>query len=387
MINKPFSIKELFIVSNVIIFTILLASLILIFFFNSPPNTSSNNLPSSTKPTLKNTSSSNYYWIKSGEFNLDDFCQQLLADNKIRSDIFMKIMFKLTGYDTKIKPGYYEITDQMTVMNIIHLLIKENLLNLTILEGYDIYQIDEEILKKKIISQPGEFIRFCQSSTAWKNVEKYFYLTSEDARYYFSKYSTKKIPISIEGFFYPDTYKVGINISLENLSELMIKNMYEKISSVFKVTPSNKEKFWQYLIMSSLVEKETSVLSERPLVASVLVNRLNKRMKLRFDPTIIYALKINDLYKSNLKEGKINIRKKHFSLASVYNTYYRKGLPPGPICSPTLTSFRACLMPAKTDYFFFVAKGDNSGKHNFSKDYQRHLKYIEVYKRNRRKYR
>ena len=135
--------------------------------------------------------------------------------------------------------------------------------------------------------------------------------------------------------------------------------------------------FYDFLKKASLVEKETSLEKEKPLVASVLENRLRRNQKLRYDPTIIYALKEKNLYFQNFKEGAINIRKEHFLLASSFNTYYRRGLPLTPICTPTRSSFQAALFPKKTRYLFFVAKGDESGGHYFSETYQQHKRYIQ----------
>ena len=392
---KPTKTKSFFIAINIALFFILSFSLGLIYFFNRPPSLLNENRNTIQKTIVlsqdkNDANNQDYYLIKAGNFNFDDFCKQLLNEKKIRSITFTKIIFKLTGKDTQIKPGYYQIPKGMSVMNIIQLLTNgssRSLINITLLEGYDIYQIAQELFEKKIISNQKDFIDFCQTAEAWKIVEKYFYLKNSDLKNRQYPKGISLNTLSVEGFFYPDTYKISIDISLNNLCELMIQNTLTKFSPLFNISPKNKKIFWHYLTMASLVEKETSILSEKPLVASVLVNRLAQKMKLRFDPTIIYALKINNLYHSNLKEGKINIKKKHFPLASSYNTYYRKGLPPGPICSPTIASFKACLAPAKTDYLFFVAKGDGSGEHNFSISYQKHLDYIEVYQKNRRKYR
>jgi UPF0755 protein len=115
------------------------------------------------------------------------------------------------------------------------------------------------------------------------------------------------------------------------------------------------------LIAASLIEKEAYLNTERPIIAGVLINRLNKNMLLQFDPTVIYGL--GERY-----TGKI--RKQNLLEDTVFNTYVHKGLPPTPIAMPSLLSLQAASQPDKNDYFYFVAKGD--GSHQFSKSLAEH---------------
>ena len=125
--------------------------------------------------------------------------------------------------------------------------------------------------------------------------------------------------------------------------------------------------------MASIVEKETGRAEERPIIASVFVNRLKKKMRLESDPTVIYGL---DDFNGNLT-------RKDLSRPTPYNTYVIRGLPPGPIANPGRNAIEAVLYPAKTDYLYFVSKND--GSHYFSSTLKEHNEAVIKYQLNGRR--
>jgi UPF0755 protein len=128
----------------------------------------------------------------------------------------------------------------------------------------------------------------------------------------------------------------------------------------------------ELVTMASIVEKETSVPDERPEVASVYYNRLNKRIALDADPSIIYAELLAGTYQGALHHADM-------SFSSPYNTYRNAGLPPGPICNPGRSSLEAAMHPAETDYYYFVA--DAQGHHRFARTMQEHNKNVIAYRK------
>jgi UPF0755 protein len=126
------------------------------------------------------------------------------------------------------------------------------------------------------------------------------------------------------------------------------------------------------VIMASVIEKETAVPEERPLVASVYYNRLDKKMALDADPSIIYAELLAGTYQGALHHADM-------SFTSPYNTYRNTGLPPGPIGNPGRSALEAAMHPAQTDYLYFVA--DAQGHHRFAKTIAEHDKNVAAYRK------
>lgn len=174
-----------------------------------------------------------------------------------------------------------------------------------------------------------------------------------------------------EGLFYPDTY-----IFTWGNSDLSILKMaYQKMQKVLQYDWNNRaphllyQNAYQALIVASLIERETALASEKPDIASVILNRLKIHMRLQVDPTVQYGLD---------KAFDDVITKKDLTLKTPYNTYQVNGLPPTPICMPTESSILAALHPAQTDYLYYVANGQ--GGHAFSKTYAEHLKQVAAYR-------
>ena len=178
-----------------------------------------------------------------------------------------------------------------------------------------------------------------------------------------------------EGLFYPDTYFFQNGDSDRDI----LKRAYDRMQTLLAKAWDQREENLPYqsayeaLIMASIVEKETAVSSERALIAGVFVNRLNKKMRLQTDPTVIYGL--GDQYKGNITRA-------HLKAYTPYNTYRINGLPPTPIANPALPAIEAALHPEKTNALYFVAKGD--GSHYFSETLAQHQKAVRQYQWKRR---
>ena len=176
-----------------------------------------------------------------------------------------------------------------------------------------------------------------------------------------------------EGRFFPDTYHVSRNTTDAEIYRRAHQRMADVLAAAWKdrapdlpyKTPD------EALIMASIVEKETAVAAERPLTASVFVQRLKKGMKLQTDPTVIYGIGSN-------YDG--NIRKKDLEKDTPYNTYTRAGLPPTPIAMPGREAIIAALNPADSDALYFVARGD--GSHQFSRTLGEHNAAVSKYQLN-----
>ena len=179
---------------------------------------------------------------------------------------------------------------------------------------------------------------------------------------------------SLEGYLFPDTYRFPRGLHSDQIVQTAIRGFRRRYSALLSAHPLPQG--WtprRIVTLASMIEKETGAASERPLVASVLINRLQRGMPLACDPTIIYALKLARSYDGN-------IRKRDLTLDSPYNTYTHAGLPPGPICNPGEESLRAALAPPRTDYLYFVSRND--GTHQFSRDFSSHSLAVARYQKN-----
>lgn len=181
-----------------------------------------------------------------------------------------------------------------------------------------------------------------------------------------------------EGLFFPETYAYDPGASDEEIMRRAYLTMQTTLQKLWEERDPDIEikSAYEALILASIIEKETALASERKQISGVFMNRLRKGMKLQTDPTVIYGL--GDSYNGN-------ITRKHLTTDTPYNTYTRHGLPPTPISMPGYAAIEAALHPQQTEAIFFVARGDGSGGHNFSKTLSEHNKAVKKYLKNRRK--
>jgi peptidoglycan lytic transglycosylase G len=177
----------------------------------------------------------------------------------------------------------------------------------------------------------------------------------------------------LEGFLFPDTYTVTRSNTARQIVERMVSEFRRRFTAEMRQQARDLERTPREAVtIASIVEKESSLPREGPLIASVYWNRLKHGMRLQADPTVIYALK---------RDGKWTgmVHRSDYAYESPYNTYLVEGLPPGPICNPGWNALKSALSPAQTDYLYFVA--NESGGHTFSKTFEEHLQAIAAARR------
>jgi UPF0755 protein len=172
---------------------------------------------------------------------------------------------------------------------------------------------------------------------------------------------------SLEGFFFPDTYRFAVGISPERIAQHLVQRFQQVWSEEAGPTTELWGSALEIVTLASLVEAETSLEEERPLIAGVFANRLRRGMLLQCDPTVVYALKRRNEWKGRL----LRI---HWEVDDPYNTYRYPGLPPGPINSPGRAALAAAISPQETAFLYFVAKP--GGGHSFSKSLAEHNRAV-----------
>lgn len=175
---------------------------------------------------------------------------------------------------------------------------------------------------------------------------------------------------TLEGYLFPDTYHFERHATPIQMLAAMVKRFRQTATEL-----GLKGNYHHVVTLASLVERETSIAAERPLVASVFENRLAKNMPLETDPSVIYAALLEGRYRGAIYAADLQAD-------SPYNTYRYAGLPPGPICSPGAASLKAAMYPASTEYLYFVAaSADPSGKSRFSTTLEEHARNVEQYRK------
>jgi UPF0755 protein len=175
--------------------------------------------------------------------------------------------------------------------------------------------------------------------------------------------------LTLEGYLFPDTYKLGRHTTPERLCRLMTGKFRDAWRSLDTTAGVHRT-----VTLASMVEKEGKLAEERPRIAAVFENRLRIGMKLDCDPTTIYAALLQQHYRGVIHRSDLDSN-------HPYNTYRHGGLPPGPIANPGLASMRAVLEPSNSDSLYFVARADGSGGHEFSSNMAAHESAVERYRR------
>lgn len=276
---------------------------------------------------------------------------EILRSQKLIRDrnVFL-LLGRLTGADRRIRAGYYSLWGYMSPLDIFRIIRKGQIIEfeVRIIEGDSLSEIADTFEKAGIIGR-DDFARLVRDPR---------FLGSYDIE-----------AASIEGYLFPDTYRIPKGMSPEESMGTMIDRMramfsYESLRRAGEIGMTEHE----VLTLASIIEKEAVVDAERPLISAVYHNRLKKNMPLQADPTAVYGIK-----RSGEKITRADLQRK-----TPHNTYVNKGLPPGPIASPGLKSIEAALYPSDVPYLYFVSLDDRS--HKFSVTLSDHQKAVDLYR-------
>ena len=304
-----------------------------------------------TQP-LDSSGAEQTFTVEVGE-SVDTVANHLQSVGLIRDAEALRSYMIYSGMDTSMQAGEYKLSTAMSPMDIAHELQDATPEEVTfvVLPGWRLEEIADSLPTSGLPVTYDEFL-----SAAKTPPQDYDFLTGAS---------------SIEGFVYPDSYIFSRKISVNEIINDMLRNFSAHLTLDLKNGFERQGlSVYQAVTLASLVEREAVHEEEQPLIASVYLNRLKIGMKLDADPTVQYAIGYNFLQQSwwtnplSLLDLEVN---------SIYNTYKYPGLPPSPIANPSLSAMHAVAFPAETTYYFFRAKCDGSGFHEFSETFDEHL--------------
>lgn len=286
--------------------------------------------------------------IKKGA-SAQEIVDTLYIHNLIRSRLLFRAYIHLTGAAQKLQAGYYYLDQSMDMIEIVNQLEKGSnaVYKVTLPEGFSADEVIVRLTEK--------------SRNSIEDFEDV--LTSKELGYEFLPKEDPELIFRLEGFLYPNTYSIPLGYDAEETIDLFLNSFKENVVEKIDKDEIYKDySLYEILTIASLIEEEARFDDEKPIIASVIYNRLEQDMLLQIDATVQYIL----------DEKKQRLLYRDLDIESPYNTYLNKGLPPGPICSPGDKAIRAALNPADTDYLFYFALAN--GEHVFTESYQEHLR-------------
>lgn len=292
------------------------------------------------------------FTIEMGE-PVDSVANHLESVGLIRDAESFRTYLVYSGLDTSIQAGDYQLSTAMSAIDIAHELQDATPQEITfvVLPGWRMEEIAASLSTSGLVITTEEFLLAAQNPP-----QEFDFLRSAE---------------TTEGFLYPDSYILPRETTAHELVNELVRNFSLRLS--LDIRNGFEEQgltVYQAVTLASMVEREAVQEEEQPLIASVYLNRFRIGMKLEADPTVQYAIGYNILQQTwwtnplNLLDLQLN---------SPYNTYIYEGLPPAPIANPGLSALRAVAFPAETTYYFFRARCNDSGSHEFAETFEEHL--------------
>ncbi len=300
------------------------------------------------QPVNKNNDENILIEVKKGA-SAQEIVDTLSIHNLIKSRLLFRIYIYLTDADQKLQAGYYYLNQSMDMIEIINQLEKGGnaVYKVTIPEGLSVDEVFDRLAEK--------------SRHSFEDFEAI--LNNKDLGYEFLPEDNPELIFRLEGVLYPNTYTIPLGYDPEKTIDVLLNSFNENvIENIYNTEKKRDYNLYEILTIASLIEEEARFDDEKPIIASVIYNRLDQDMLLQMDATVQYIL----------DEKKPRLLYRDLDIESPYNTYLNKGLPPGPICSPGDKAIKAALNPEDTDYLFYFAL--ENGEHVFTESYQEHIK-------------
>jgi UPF0755 protein len=268
----------------------------------------------------------------------------------VRDEYVPLIYIKLVRYGESIKAGVYEFSKPVSAAAVVDKLIRGDVVlkTVTIREGLDRFIVGR-LFAAEGFGKPNVWDKLTADPELIRDI-------APQAQ-------------TLEGYLFPDTYKFNPLTPPRAIVQAMVQNFRRHFGNEMAYLTTGLD-LHQTVTLASIVETEAKLPQERPMVASVYLNRIHRNMLLGADPTVIYALKLAHRWDGNIHKADLEID-------SPFNTYRVHGLPPGPVANPGMASLRAAAQPAKTQFLYFVARHD--GSHAFAITLEEHNRNVQIY--------
>lgn len=302
------------------------------------------------RPAASAPASERLFVVERGD-TLGAMARRLESQGLIRNARALELLGRLTGRAAQIRAGEYRLSAALAPGEILERIVEGRIVTYPVVipEGWTAAQIGARLAAEGFVDEQAFRAAVMDADLA----------------------GSLGIPAaSLEGYLYPETYRMRKGLPAEEVVRVLVEHFRAVWAQVEGAAAARGLGMHEVVTLASIVEKETGAAEERPIIASVYSNRIERDMRLESDPTVIYGIPDFD--------G--NLRRLHLDdPANPYNTYRHKGLPPGPIASPGIDSLRAVVAPADTEFLFFVSRND--GTHVFSKTYREHVNAVNHYQR------
>jgi UPF0755 protein len=283
-----------------------------------------------------------------------DVIERLTDTGAIRDGFLLRNYLRYRGFDYSIEAGHYQLSGDMSIRQIAEALqtARRASISFIVLEGWRMEEIAERIALSGLNITYDGFLSACYEIARSNDLSVEW--TAEP---------------SLEGFLFPDTYFFDLDATSEDVVLAMLENFDSRVDTEMREGFTQQGlNLLEAVTLASIVEREAIIPDERPLIASVFLNRLALDKKLEADPTVQYALglQVDGWWKAPLSFSDLEVD-------SPYNTYIYTGLPPGPIANPGASSLNAVAFPTESQYLYFQARCDGSGYHAFAETFEEHL--------------
>lgn len=301
--------------------------------------------------------------INKGE-GVNTIAANLLKEGLIDSGLYFKIYIWREKLESKLQAGEYILNRNISIKDVVGIFTSGKTLNkektIKIIEGWNIDEIDDYLVKESVLGDQA-------FASLAKKPASYWYESKNNYKFL----ENSPLGVDLEGFLFPDTYRIFEDATNEDVLFKMLDNFDDKLSDELRQEIKRQGKtIFEIVTMASIIQKEVRSEDDMKIVSGIFWNRINSGQALESCATLAYIL----------GENKPQYTVEDTKLVSPYNTYQNPGLPPGPISNPGLNAITAAIYPTKTNYFYFLSRFDN-GETVFSETYDEHLRNKAKYLR------